>query len=214
MSLCVIDCADKELHHVDLVNPGTLPSFPSKVLLAGRSGCGKGSTTKNLVMLASPPYQNIVLVHYDPKGTKEWDDVEPSAKYAAEDLPSDPAEFLDRNKKNCLILDEINFEGMSRALRGKFDRLFMYVASHYSCSIFLLQQNYTSIPVPIRRACDWWVIYPSVDVQSQLHISRTTGFDVPALKRKWCKTKYDNLTFDFSGDGPELRLNVFYPITQ
>ena len=89
--------------------------------------------------------------------------------------------------------------------------MFNYVASHYSFSVYLLQQSFTSISSSVRRAADMWLIWGSVDQHSVWHISGTTGHDFKKLLRL-TKTKYDFIVFDFSG-GAELRLNLFEPIT-
>ncbi len=95
--------------------------------------------------------------------------------------------------------------------RNRLDRMFNYVALHYSVSVYLLQQSFTSIPCSVRRAADMWLIWGSVDQHSVRHISGTTGHDFKELL-KLTKNKYDFITFDFSG-GPALRLNLFQPIT-
>ena len=209
-TLLRIECADKTNHHEDKLNPGIMPAFPSRVCFCGRSNVGKGSTAKTLIMSAVPAYDNIVVLHYDPS-TLEWDDCDPSKILTVDEFPEDPNELFDRTKKNCIVIDELAFEGMSRANRGKIDRLVNYVCSHYSVSCALIQQNFVSIPPAIRRAMDWWVIWPSVDHESMKVISRKTGHDMIALA-KLCKTKYDSITFDHTGDGPEVRLNLFKPI--
>ena len=38
-----------------------------------------------------------------------------------------------------------------------------YVASHYNTTVYILHQNFVSIPTPIRRAADWWNLWGSVD---------------------------------------------------
>ena len=86
-----------------------------------------------------------------------------------------------------------------------------YGASYYSVSVYRLQQSFTSIPCSVRRAADMWLIWDSVDHNSVRHISGTTGHDFKELL-KLTTTKYDHITFDFSG-GPALRLNSFDPIT-
>ena len=55
---------------------------------------------KNLLARASPPFERIVVYHYD-VDTLEWDDCEPSDVIA--ELPDDPSEFWDREQKNLLI---------------------------------------------------------------------------------------------------------------
>ena len=211
-TLLEIHCADKQNHHADAANPGIVPFFPARVCAAGRSNSGKGSTIKTLMMSATPAYDKIVVLHYDPT-TLEWADVEPTQILTIDDYPVDPNELWDRRKKNALVIDELAFEGMNRANRAKIDRIVNYVCSHYSVSVFLIQQNFVSIPPAIRRAMDWWVIWPSVDNMSMLDISRKTGHDMKALS-KLCKSKYDSITFDHTGDGPVVRLNLFTPVVE
>ena len=99
----------------------------------------------------------------------------------------------------------------NKELRNRLDRMFNYVASHYSVNVYLLQQSFTSIPCSVRRAADMWLIWGSVDMHSVRHISGTTGHDFKELLTL-TKNKYDFITFDFS-EGPALRLNLFDPIT-
>ena len=121
-TLLKLDCADKKAHHPDALSPGIMPFHPSVVIAAGRKGSGKGATVKQLLMLAAPAYDKIYICHYDPK-TEEWNDCDPTKIFSIDDLPSDPTEFLDRSEKNALVIDEIPFEGMNRANKGKIDRV-------------------------------------------------------------------------------------------
>ena len=201
----------KKNHHADGLNPGIMPHFPSKMFAVGRSGSGKGSTIKNLLLTAVPPYDAIVLLHYAPESTLEWDDVEPTKKLTIDEFPTDPSDLFDRTKKNAIVCDELSFEGMTRANKGKLDRCVNFSCSHFSCTLFMIQQNFFSIPPSIRRAADWLIIWPSVDQNSMDYISRLTGHDMRQLKRL-CQTKYDSIALDFSGDGPAVRSNLFTPI--
>ena len=211
MEIFDIPNADKTNHHPDAHYPGLLPSHPARIIFAGRSGCGKGISAKNLLARANPPFQRIVLYHYDCE-TKEWADC-CDPKDTITELPEDPASFWNRDLKNLLIVDEVPFEGMPREERSRVDRMFNYVCSHYGVTVYLLQQNFVSIPVPVRRAADWWVLYRSVDAISIRDVSAKTGHDFADLLRL-CETKYDSITFDHSGNGPELRLNMFNPIVE
>jgi hypothetical protein len=201
---------DKTGHHKDQSKSkklaSTLPSHPARLILAGRSGAGKGSTAKNILHRATPAFDRVVVYHYD-TSTLEWQDCD--AEMIGE-LPENPAEFWDRNKKNLLIIDEVPMDS-NKESRNRLDRTFNYVASHYSVSVYLLQQSFTSIPCSVRRAADMWLIWGSVDQHSVRHISGTTGHDFKELL-KLTKNKYDFIAFDFSG-GPALRLNLFQPIT-
>ena len=84
---------DKEGHHQDARRPGLYPSHPARIIFSGRSGCGKGVAAKNLLARASPPFERIVIWHYDTE-TLEYEDCEPSGVIA--ELPDDPSQFWDR----------------------------------------------------------------------------------------------------------------------
>ena len=209
-TLLKIDCADKLNHHLDGLAPTKMPFFPSKILACGRSGSGKGSTVKQLLLTAVPAYDKIYLIHYAPESTDEWLDCDLSGKFTVDAWPDDPGELLDRDLKNAVVCDELAFEGMSGKNRGKIDRLVNMTSSHFGCSVFILQQNLTSVPPSIRRACmnDWLIYWPGNDAASMQYVSRMTGHDMKALK-SLCKTKYDSITLDGSGNGASLRLNLF-----
>ena len=57
----------------------------------------------------------------------------------------------------------------------------------------------------------WLTLLGSVDAVSIRDVSGKPGHDFASLLRLTA-TKYDSITFDFSGDGPVLRLNLFRPI--
>ena len=200
---------DKANHHCDQNRDrrlaSTLPSHPARLILAGRSGAGKGSTAKNILHRATPAFDRVVVYHYD-TSTLEWEDCD--AEMIAE-LPEEPAAFWDRDKKNLLIIDEVPMDGTKES-KNRLDRMFNYVASHYSVSVYLLQQSFTSISCSVRKAADMWLIWGSVDMHSVRHISGTTGHDFKELLRL-TKNKYDFITFDFSGGAP-LRFNLFHEI--
>ena len=199
---------DKVGHHDDAKHPGLYPSHPARIIFSGRSGCGKGVAAKNLLARAPPPFGRIVVYHYG-TGTREWLDCEPSDIIS--ELPDDPASFRGRDEKSLLIMDEVPWETLPKADRTKADRCLQYVASHYSLTVYILHQNFVSIPVPIRRAADWWNLWGSVDNVSVRDVYSNTGHDFKSLLLL-TSSKYDCITFDFSGIGPQLRLNMFEPI--
>ena len=169
---------DKEGHHQDARRPGLYPPHPARIIFSGRSGCGKEVAAKNLLARASPPFECIVVWHYD-ADSLEWNDCEPADVIA--ELPDDPSEFWDRDEKNLIICDEIPWEQLSKVDRLKADRLMQYVASHYNTIVYILHQNFVSIPTPIRRAADWWNLWGSVDNASARDVSSKTGHDFRQL---------------------------------
>ena len=209
--MLAISNPNKTGHHKDQNRDkrlaSTLPSYPARLILAGRSGAGKGSTAKNIFHRATPAFDRIVVYHYD-ISSLEWQDCD---ALMISELPENPSEFWNRNQKNLLVIDEVPMNS-NKESRNRLDRMFNYVASHYSVSVYLLQQSFTSIPRSARRAADMWLIWGSVDQHSVRHISSTTGHDFAELL-KLTVNKYEFIAFDFSGQGPALRLNLFQPIT-
>ncbi len=96
------------------------------------------------------------------------------------ELSEDPTAFWNRDTKNLLVIDVVPMDGTKES-RNRLDRMFNYVASHFSVSVYLLQQSFTSIPCSVRRAADMWLIWGSVDMHSVRHISGTTGHDFKEL---------------------------------
>ncbi len=98
---------DKTGHHHDQSKDralaSMLPSHPARLILAGRSGAGKGSTAKKILHRTTPAYDRVVVYHYD-VSTLEWEDCD--AEMIIE-LPEDPAAFWDRDEKNLLIIEEV-----------------------------------------------------------------------------------------------------------
>ena len=117
----------------------------------------------------------------------------------------------DPNLKNCLIIEELNVLAFTKQQRGDLERIFNYQSSHKSLTVICAVRNFTNLSPSIRRSACWRVLYPSVSLDAVSDISRITGHDLRQLI-KVCATKYDSITFDFSGNGPKLRLNMFEPI--
>ena len=115
------------------------------------------------------------------------------------------------SKKNLLIMDEIPWETLPKADRMKADRCLQYAASHCNLTVYVLHQNFVSIPTPIRRAADWWSLWGSVGNVSARGASLKTGHDFRQLLQL-INSKFDCTAFGFSGEGIPLRLNMFDPI--
>ena len=123
---------DKLGHHDDAKYPGLYNSHPARIIFFGRSGCGKSVAAKNLLARASPPFDRIVVYHYDTESL-EWLDCDPSDIIS--ELPDDPVSFWDRDDKSLLIMDEVPWETLSKADRMKAGRCLQYVTSHYSPTV-------------------------------------------------------------------------------
>ena len=202
--IVVINNPDKESHHLDKKEPNLMPSFPSKVCIAGRSGSGKSTAALNLIGRTNPPFERIVVVHGDTE-THEYDLCEPELVDSLEGLVWDPT------IKNLCVIEEQNVMSWNRKQKGELERFLNYTCSHKSVSAILVVQNFTSLLPVYRRAMDWWVIYPSVSMDAVDFITRTTGDNFRELM-KMCENKFNSITWDFSGNGPRLRLDLFQKI--
>jgi hypothetical protein len=212
----VWECVDKKFITHDR-NP-LLPSGGERLILAGRSNSGKGSLAKNIIARLDPsPYDRdgnpagrIMCLHYAPESTDEWDDTQ-AQMIGIDGLPEINDANWDRTKKNLLIIDELPVHSLSKPQRELVTKYFEFGASHYNIIIIMLAQNFASIPTPIRRAAEYWIIWPSCDKIAQSHISAVTGHDMRQLTGL-CKSMYDNICFNFTGKKHRLRLNLFTPI--
>ena len=207
--VCKWSNKDKEDHHLDKKRGPLGFAYPSRILICGKQNCGKGVTAMNIACTAHPAYDTITVWHYAPEHTQEWTDMD--AKMIGE-CPK--IEDFPKEKKNLLIIDDIDLINMTRKEKGDLDRLFGYISTHASCSILLCTQDFASVPISVRRKCTHWVLFPSVDFSANRHVSMATGHNFKELA-KLCKTKHDSICFDMSGNGgPELRLNLYIPICQ
>ena len=87
-----------------------------------------------------------------------------------------------------------------------------HVWHNYNLTVFCLQQNFCSIPVPIRRSADMWCIWKSCDNQVVRDISLKTGHSFRTLAKLFIQSPYDFIKFDFSSVKYPLRKNFFFPI--
>jgi hypothetical protein len=212
----VVHCVDKK--HITHDRNPLLPSGGERLILAGRSNSGKGSAAKNIIGRLNPsPYNSngeahgrIVCLHYAPESTDEWDDTG-AEMIGIDKLPEINDASWDRTKKNLLIIDELPIHSLTKVQRELVTKYFEFGASHHNIIIILLSQNFASIPTPIRRAAEYWIIWPSCDRIAQSHIASVTGHNMRELTGL-CKSMYDNITFNFTGKPHRLRFNLFTPI--
>ena len=204
--LVVIKNSDKLNAHFDKKEPTLMPSHPSRIIIAGRSGYSKTTAVLNIVGRATPAFDRIVVWHRDHEQSHEYDICDPEMVGEMPEVTT-----WDPSLKNCLIIEELNVLVFTQQQRGDLERIFNYQSSHKSLTAICAVQNFTNLSPSIRRSACWWVLYPSVSLGAVSDISRKTSHDLRQLM-KLCATKYDSITFDFSGNGPKLRLNMFGPI--
>ena len=104
------------------------PLQPSRILIAGAPGCGKGNMALRIIGSHPKPYDTITVVHLCPEETDEYKILGDSAKMRGEmDLP-EPEDFK-RDKRNLLIIDEVSCIGKPLAWKKKLDRIMNFTST-------------------------------------------------------------------------------------
>ena len=139
----VLACPDKEKHEKWYAGRG-LANFPSpcRILLAGVPNCGKSTTIKNILLQANPLYDTLTVVCCS-RDTKDYDLLEPHM--VLDYLPS--LESFDRNKKNCIIIDD--YQPKTKEDKHKMDRFFGFVSTHHNTTILYATQDIFSLFSPV-----------------------------------------------------------------
>ena len=200
--------ADKKNHEKWSKNRN-LANFPapSKILLIGSPNCGKTVVAQNIILRSRPMYDNV-YVCMEHGSSLEWDEINPT-EFLTE-IP--PPNFFDPDKKNLIVLEDWETDKRDSNL----SKLFRVTSSHCKTSIMLLYQSFfRTIPLA-RRLCDVYVVWKLPDRNELEMIARRVGYNTKQfleLFDTFCKTKYDNITFDLTSNSPApLRFNVFQPI--
>ena len=205
---------DKDWHekwtpHCDPLN---IP-HPFRAVLLGKPNSGKTTVMKNILIRAKPAFEEILIVHCDPEDTQEFDDVE------GEMIDHIPApDELDPTVKRLVILEDLEYNSMSKPEKASLDRLFGYASTHKNTSVMLTAQDGFSIPAICRRCCNLWVIWRIDDTDSLKAIGRRVGMkakDFEAIFDKHLPGTKDSLWVDLSDATPyKLRVNGYTMIGQ
>jgi hypothetical protein len=190
------------------------PLSPSRVLIAGAPGCGKGNMALRIIGEHPIPYDTISVVHLCPEETDEYKILGDNVKMLNEmDLPS-PEDFA-RDKRNLVIIDEVSSIGKPAAWKKRLDRLFNFTSTHKNATIFYLVQNAFDAPVGVRRACSAFCLFKSPDTTMIKTLGRRLGIkDMHEIFDELNFGKHDSLWIDMSGSGPTLRKNLTQVIQQ
>lgn len=185
---------------------------PFRAVIAGPPSCGKTSTIKNLIIHQRPVFNRIIVYHIDPYGTQEYNDLECEM---VDELPD--KNEIDSDIKTLLICEDIPYRDLNKKEKIKLDSFLRYVSSHKSTSIIMSCQDAITGSSPnFRRMANVWCLYRSVDMNPVYSICRNMGINkniVQVIFENFIKSKHNFLMIDKSESGPEMRIDIFEPIT-
>jgi len=211
-----IECSDKSF--MECWKPGrNVLNFPHSFrwVLVGNPNSGKSTIIKNHIIRADPPYEKVVVCHYDSNGTTEYDDCGADIEYI-DKLPN-PKEINPEKQKMLLIIEDMNLTTLPRQDKEYLNRLFGYASSHRGVSICITAQNPIDICLSARRLFSVMTIWKIPDLNALMMLASRTGFDKNDFIQffRLCKNKHDSITIDLTADTPmPVRFNGFHQIKQ
>tara|TARA_R110001599_G_scaffold73668_1_gene203649 strand:- start:5478 stop:6209 length:732 start_codon:yes stop_codon:yes gene_type:complete len=181
---------------------------PFRCVALGPPNCGKGTIIKNLLLRAKPAFEEVFVIHCDPDYTKEWDDI---GGEMMSEIPN--PEDWKGEVKTLVILDDLEFKGMSRDQKRNLDRLFGFVSTHKNISIVLAAQDTFNVPPIVRRCSNLWVLWKMNDMDSLSNTARKTGMSAQnfnTIFNELMMNNHDSLWIDTTAGTPyPLRKNGY-----
>ena len=219
---------DKKTHSKPPEHNPCQPGHPARIIVVGKPGCGKRSVMYNILENYDFDFDTITEVHASAKSEEhdvfedaddyqlwQWDnttDGETSEPYHLVGVPpisrfekrGDDGEKLN----HLLIMDEPPCEWPTH-MRRSVGTLMNYNSTHNNCTIFLVTQHFQNLPVQIREAATHFVFFPTHNKLQCTFMSSKCGVDLRKLFQCFCRSKYDSIMVDMTGDGPRIRRNVY-----
>ncbi len=109
---------------------------------------------------------------------------------------------------HLLIMDEPPCEWTTR-MKREVGTLMNYNSTHNSCTIFLITQHFQNLPVQVREAATHFVFFPTPNKMQVNFMASKSGCDLWNLFQRFCRSKYDSIMIDMTGDGPRIRRNIY-----
>lgn len=184
------------------------------MLLAAKPNGGKTTVILNVILRiaeSEAPFERIIVVHCDPKQTKEYDHVDRELR---DDIPA-PEDFEPHEKTLC-ILEDLNYMNMSKEQKGRLERLYGYASTHKNVSCMLTAQDPFRILPAVRRCSNVFVLWNNHDMDMIKTLARKTGLPPDMLQHvleQQCTGPHDSFWLDFTPNTPApYRKNGYTPV--
>ena len=202
---------DKRAHDI-----GNFPS-PQRILLLGPCGTGKSTLIKNLIMHQMPRFKEVYLIHEDWEYTKEYDDLEVTAKMGD---PPDISfwDYTGPYIKRAVIIDDIEMVAANKERMKNLAIIFRYVSTHKGLTIYFAHQSFFDVASLIKKMASVFILWKPRSRSELAMIDNRTGLKKDTLKElfKTVATGHrDSICVDLSQNSPaKLRLNIWQKIEE
>lgn len=230
----IYDNPDKTGHFTPSEKNPCQPGHPARIIIVGKPGCGKRSVMINILENYDFYFDTVTEVHASARSAEhdiftgddddfdyelyQWDhstdefDPNPWPKIGVPPIKRFEEKNEDGSHKNhVLILDEPPTDWTTR-LRREVGTLMNYNSTHNHCTVFLITQHFQNLPLQVREAATHFIFFPSPNRQITNFWSSRCGVDLTRLFPIICRSKYDSICVDMTGEGPRIRRNVYEPI--
>jgi hypothetical protein len=199
--LLALPNADKAFHEKWTTGRNLLNfPHPFRGVFLGPPNTGKSTTVKNIILRAKPAFEEVICIHCDSEYTQEWEDV------GATMMSEIPApEDWEGEVKTLVVLDDLEYKGMSKDQKRNLDRLFGYCSTHKNISVCLCSQDPFNVPPIVRRCSNLWVIWSCSDIDAMSTCARKTGIKPAEFHRIFSRLltePRDSLWLDMSSKSP------------
>jgi hypothetical protein len=188
---------------------------PFRCVCLGPPNVGKTTIVKNLLLRAKPEFKEVVVIHCDSGYTKEYDDIGDNVEILDE-IPA--PEDWEGEVKTLVVLDDLEFKGMSKEQKRNLDRLFGYVSTHKNISVILCSQDAFNVPCIVRRCSNLWVLWRCPDLDAMSVCARKTGLkanNFNSIFNQLMLDPKDSLWIDMTDHSPyKMRKNGFTVINK
>lgn len=186
---------------------GNLP-HPWRGIMVAKPSSGKTNLVCNLVLLADPPFERIIIMHVD-ETTMEYDILD-----GAEIVTEVPqlTEF-EHGVKTLFIVEDIDIKALKPPEHSRLNRIMGYVSTHKGVSVLLTAQQPSQIPPDIRRQANVFFLWRMSDLRAQGEYSQRIGIkpdDMAHIMANIMRNRYDFLTCDqIPGSPAPLRRGLY-----